>query len=62
MAISMQELSLETAEFLPDREVMSTSCRPKCQPQCRPECPPPCPPSCDVAIAVNVNVCVGIVL
>jgi hypothetical protein len=46
MAISVKELELETAEFLPDREVMSTtSCRPqRCEPTyCEPE-PPKCAP------------------
>jgi hypothetical protein len=30
MALSLEELELQTAEYLPEREVMSGGCRQKC--------------------------------
>jgi hypothetical protein len=54
----MQELSAETAEFLPDREVMSSSCckpRNYCEPKpCEPRPCDPCDPCDSTLIHVQV--------
>jgi hypothetical protein len=65
VAISMQELSRETAEFLPEREVMCTSCRRTCQPEphCWPQPPPPCGDPCGgglISVCVGANLSIGL--
>jgi hypothetical protein len=53
----MQELSLETAELLPDREVMSSSC---CKPRncCEQKCYEPCEPTCTVTVRLcDISIC-----
>jgi hypothetical protein len=36
--LTLEELELETAEYLPPRLVMSSCCRPCCEPCCEPKC------------------------
>ena len=48
-ALTLEELELETTEFLPDRLVMTTTCQPKCNSGCD-----------SLTVAIRVDVFIGL--
>jgi hypothetical protein len=60
MAIAIEELELQTAEYLPNREVMSGGCRRRkseCERQCEPDpCNNPCGPDDGGVITVHLSI------